>query len=127
MPWKFTSVYVSAGTHPATLYYSRCHAKKQEVFQTFFRLFLDMFQRLSEDGGNVRIRQRVKNGFSLTAADHEPGLFQNTKLVGDGGLGHFQFLRNIPDAFFVLKEDENDPYPCQIAKDLEQLCHVCQL
>lgn len=86
-----------------------------------------MFQRLSEDGGNVRIRQRVKNGFSLTAADHEPGLFQNTKLVGDGGLGHFQFLRNIPDAFFVLKEDENDPYPCQIAKDLEQLCHVCQL
>ena len=77
-------MYVSAGAHPATLYYSRCHAKKQEVFQTFFRVFLDMFQCLSEDGGNVRIRQGVEDSFSLTAADHEPGLFQNTQLVGDG-------------------------------------------
>ena len=76
---------------------------------------------------STAIRQCIENGLSLPPAGDQTGLFQHTKLVRNGRLCHFQLLGNIHDTFLMLKEDKDNSHPCQIAEDLEQFCHICQL
>ena len=47
-----------------------------------------MLHRLMENGVDMVVRQGVDDGLSISPAADQAGLFQDAKLVGNGGLRH---------------------------------------
>ena len=72
------------------------------------------------------VRQRIENGLPLPAAGDQPGLLEDAQLVGDGRLGHFQLLCDVPHALLLMEQDEDDADTGGICIDLLQICDFDQ-
>ena len=80
-----------------------------------------MLNALVDDGFYVVIRQGIKNGLPFPPGLYQPGIFQGTELVGNGGLGHTQELGNIAHAHLRFKQRIQNAHARRIPEDFEQL------
>ena len=85
-----------------------------------------MLQTLVDNGLHMVVGKGIKHGLPLPAGFDQPGVFQRPQLVGDGGLGHAQKLRNVAHAYLRLKQDVQNPNPGGITENPEQLRQIVQ-
>ena len=90
-------------------------------------LFGQVLEALADDGPDVVVRQEIDHGFPFSPALYQPGLLEDLQLVGYGGLGHAQGLRQVADADLRFEKSKEDPDPGGIPEDLEKLRQVIEL
>ena len=67
------------------------------------------------------VGQRVEDLFAVPAEFHQAGLFEDTKLMGDGALAHPQKLGDIADAHFMLQKHIENFDSGRIPENLKKL------
>lgn len=80
-----------------------------------------MFQADVEQRKDMSIGQRIVYRLAVPAELDQPGIAQDTQLMGYGRLAHTEFISNIADADFLIHEDAQDAQPRRIAEDLEDI------
>lgn len=83
--------------------------------------FLHVLEPLLEETDDVVVVGDVVDVPAGAARLHEPHAAQQTQLMGDGGLGESEQLREVAHRHFGAGEGVEDPYARGVAEDLEGL------
>ena len=89
-------------------------------------LFFNMFNTLRYYVVYMIIVEGVEYRFSFPAVFDQLGVFEETKLMGDGGLVHLQEFADLGHASFLFKETIEDADPGGIREILEQLRYIVE-
>lgn len=87
----------------------------------FFSCVLQMLKRLQKNLFDVRIVERVEDGFPAFASFDHAHVAQISELVGHGGLAHVQQGGQIVHAQLPMKQGADQLDSRRIPKSLEQL------
>ncbi len=82
-------------------------------------LFGYVFDTLQDDVVDMIIIQGIVDGLAVAAVFDQLGVFEETKLMGDGGLVHLQEFADLGHASFLFKETIEDADPGGIREILE--------
>ena len=85
------------------------------------RSFLDVLEPLLEEADDVVVVGDVVDVPAGAARLHEPHAAQQTQLMGDGGLGESEELREVAHRHLGAGEGVEDPHARSVAEDLEGL------
>ena len=82
-------------------------------------LFGYVFDTLQDDVVDMIIIQGIVDGLAVAAVFDQLGVFEETKLMRDGGLVHLQEFADLGHASFLFKETIEDADPGGIREILE--------
>ena len=89
-------------------------------------LFVDMLSALGYDRPHMGVCQRIEYRLAFPSALHQPGLFQDFKLMRDGRLGHVQYLCQIAHTHLGFEQHVQNTDPGGIPENLKQLRQVIE-
>ena len=80
-----------------------------------------MLHTLIDDRPDMSVRQGIEDRLAFPPVRHQLHLLQHTELVGNGGLGHVQGLRQIADTHFAPEQDAQDADSRKISEHLVKI------
>ena len=86
-----------------------------------------MLHTLIDDRPDMSVRQGIEYRLAFPPVRHQLHLLQHTELVGNGGLGHVQGLRQIADTHLAAEQDAQDADPRKISEYLVKIRQRLQL